>query len=105
MGLFANKARTVQAEPAPKRARKLTAVASPEYVTREHFDAVVDSLLELICEAGRAPSSGGRSHETLEFRFDRHTDSPIAKRAERALTRVREADQRVQNEWEKRRGC
>ena len=103
MSLFAKKAAPAEPVATPKRARKLKPVDSPEYVTREHFDRVVDSLLDLVMEAARSPASGGMRRETIEYRLDRHADSPIGKRALAALARVKKLDERV--EIERARGA
>lgn len=103
MALFAKKVIPAAPVATPKRARKLKPVDSPEFVTREHFDRVVDELLDLIMEAARAPASGGMRRETIEYRLDRHADSPIGKRALAALARVKKLDERV--EIERARGA
>ncbi len=98
MKLFGTKAAPVKTQPEPRKARKPKATEAPEFVTRERFDAVVDALLELIAEAACADTSGGFAEALPPYRFARHADSPVGKRAQTALRTVQAADQHVENE-------
>ena len=97
MSLFKTKSLPVSGVPTPAKAQSAVA-ETVDYVTREQFDTIVDALLTLIAEAAYSSDSGGFREDSPEYRFSRHADTPLRRRVEAALARVRHLDQEVHNE-------